>query len=96
MEEQIYNELAKYVNWVLVLMIGATIEVIKIFLPDQYEARIIPFLSMVLGILLAIFMLKLGVNGIYMGVTSGIVASGCYAFIIKMIEKIFTGGKDGK
>jgi len=93
MEQQIQQALAQYVNWVLVLAIGATVEVLKVYLPDNIESRIIPFISMVLGILIAVFLMGLGTSGIPMGVVSGIVASGCYGFIVTMINKIFGGGK---
>lgn len=96
---QIQKGLEPFVNWVLILAVGAVLEVVKVFLPDNIENRILPLVSISIGILISVFLLGLGTNGISVGIVSGTIASGCYAFIIQVIKRIFgdgNGGKNGK
>ena len=95
MEETIYQELMKNINWVLILIIGAFVEFVKAFLPDEYEPKVLPVISIAFGAGLAVLLLQTGIRqAIQIGVINGALASGLYGLVMKIIGKIgqsFTG-----
>jgi len=99
MEQVIYEELMKNVNWVLILIIGAFVEFVKAFLPDEYEPKVLPIISIAFGAGLAVLLLQTGIRqAVQIGVINGALASGLYGLIMKIIGKIgqsFTGNGNG-
>jgi hypothetical protein len=67
----------------MIVVIVTILEVVKIYLPDNIEGKILPAVSIALGLILGL----LTVN-IWQGIIAGIVATGGYAVIEKQIDKI--------
>jgi hypothetical protein len=71
-------------NTVIIVLVTAALEALKVYLPDNIEPRILPIAAVVIGGLLG---LAIGGN-VIIGVVSGLAAAGLYKVAMKGLSKI--------
>ena len=83
---------AQFVNWQLTLAVFGLVEVLKGYIPDSYEPRLIPPISLGLGLVLS-FIPALHLSFI-IGAASGLAASMSYSLAKKALDMGSTAVKN--
>ena len=81
-------------NVAIMVLVAGILEFAKIYLPDNLEPKLLPLISVIFGALLG-FANTGGINGIIIGIISGMTASGVYKFASKIGDKVGGNGNGG-
>lgn len=75
-------------NWLPLALTLCLVEVVKMFMPDQYEKKWIPLIAIVIGIGIS-GLKELGVldNWIGTGMSVGVLATGGYSLLLDWLSK---------
>lgn len=93
MTEEIINQFLSMVReyWVILLLTVCSVEIVKMFLPDEIEKKWIPISGIILAVLFSFLRQWKLLNGpLGIGLFLGVISTGGYRFFFDFLEKMIS------